>query len=364
MRFLYITTVGATMEFFVPVIRELLARGHQVDIACNEMDNPVPDIYRQWNCKVHPISCTRYPLNQDNWLAIRQIRELAEAENYDIIHCHTPIAAAFTRLACRRVRKTGTKIFYTAHGFHFYKGAPLLNWLLYYPIEKLCAGLTDVLITINQEDYELAKRRLKAKSVEYVPGVGIDLDVFHPSLEVSENKRRELVIPEDAVVLLTVGELSQRKNQQILLQAAADIPELYVVIAGSGPRESELKALAEQLGIKDRVKLLGYRKDIPELCAMCDIFALPSLQEGLPVALMEAMASGKTVVCSRIRGNVDLMGTQSELFFDPFNIEDCRKAILRAMQCDRAACGKDNREKVRHFAIGNVVDRMLSLYKS
>ena len=362
MKLLYITTVGPTMEFFAPVIRALLDRGHQVDLACNETDSSALSVYRQWNCAIYPISCSRSPLDTGNLAAIRQIRDLAERERYDIVHCHTPIAAACTRIACRKLRATGTRVFYTAHGFHFYQGAPLKNWLMYYPVEWICAFLTDVLITINQEDYALARQKLKAGLVVYVPGVGIDVEKFCISDADSKTKRRELGIPETATVLLSVGELSQRKNHGILLEATADIEALYIVIAGKGVRQKDLEKTALDLGIEKRIRLLGYRSDVAELCAMCDIFALPSLQEGLPVALMEAMASGKTAVCSRIRGNVDLLGADNPLLFDPNDVDTCRDAILRAMQCDRKVCGNENRKRILPFSVENVVDKMLALY--
>ena len=350
------------MEFFIPVIRELMDRGHQVDLACNETDSPVAPIYRQWNCTIYPVSCSRSPLDKGNLTAIQQIRALVEKGRYDIVHCHTPLAAACTRLACREARRSGTKVFYTAHGFHFFKGAPVKNWLLYYPVEKLCAHFTDVLITINQEDYDLAQRKLKARNVVYVPGVGIDLEKYRSSDADPFTKRRELGIPEDATVLLSVGELSQRKNHKVLLEAAADIPNLFLIIAGKGSLQKDLEVLATKLGIANRTKLLGYRTDIAELCAMCDIFALPSLQEGLPVALMEAMASGKTVICSRIRGNTDLMGEQNPLMFDPKNYLDCQRAIHLTLGMDRTSYGMENRNRMRLFAIHEIVSRMLRLY--
>ena len=350
------------MEFFIPVIRELLDRGHQVDLACNEIDSPVAPVYRQWNCSVYPISCSRSPLSRGNLTAIQQIKALVENGQYDIVHCHTPLAAACTRLACRKVRKSGTRVFYTAHGFHFFKGAPLQNWLLYYPVEKLCAHFTDVLITINQEDYDLARRKLKAQNVVYVPGVGIDLEKFGFCNVDPAAKRRELGIPEDARVLLSVGELSHRKNHKILLEAVAGIPDLVVVIAGRGSLRAELEELAAKLGIETRLKLLGYRADIADLCAMCDVFALPSLQEGLPVALMEAMASRKTVVCSRIRGTTDLLGADHPMLFEPNDIADCTRAIQQALCADRVACGAENRERMRLFAIDEIIARMLRIY--
>ena len=198
---------------------------------------------------------------------------------------------------------------YTAHGFHFFKGAPLKNWLLFYPMERLCARMTDVLITINQEDYDLAKRKMKAAKVVYVPGIGVDTAAFSCEETDLTALREELGLnPEDKVVL-SVGELSRRKNHKVVLEAIAKIsyPGIHYLICGIGPEEENLRLLAKELGMEDRLHLLGFRRDIPKLLALADVYAFPSLQEGLPVALMEAMAAGKAVVCSGIRGNWDLI---------------------------------------------------------
>lgn len=178
MRFLYVTTIGSTMSFFISLIEELIKQGHNVDIAANEAIKAVPKRYEEIGCRLYHISCSRSPADIHNIQAVREISNLIKKNKYDIVHCHTPIAGAIAYIACRKFRKDGLRVIYTAHGFHFYNGAPLKNWLLYYPIEKFCSRYTDVLITINHEDYERAKKKMKAKRVEYVPGVGIDVDKF------------------------------------------------------------------------------------------------------------------------------------------------------------------------------------------
>ena len=216
------------------------------------------------------------------------------------------------RLASRKVRKNGTKVIYTAHGFHFYKGAPLKNWVLYYPIERLLARYTDVLTTINIEDYERAKKSFKAKKIKYIPGVGIDTNRFQ-QIDVNKLvKRQEIGVPEDSFVVLSVGELNKNKNHETVIKAIARLnnPNVYYVICGQGVLEDYLKKLIKELGLERQIKLLGFRKDIGEICKVADLFVFPSFREGLSVALMEAMASGLPIVCSEIRGNVDLVKDQ------------------------------------------------------
>ncbi len=280
MRILYVTTVGLTMGFFKSFIRDLIAQGHTVDIACNETDFPVDPFYKNMRCTVYPLSCSRSPLKTDNLRAIREIRDLVSANRYDIVHCHTPVAAACTRIACRKARKAGTKVIYTAHGFHFYKGAPRKNWLIYYPVEKLCARLTDTLITINQEDYALAQKKLHAKRVAYVPGVGIDVAAFADATVDRTAKRTEIGVPADAFLLLSVGELNENKNHATVVRAvaAADSANVHYAIAGRGEQHQALLDLADSLGISDQIHLLGYRQDVAELYKTADVFVHPSFR--------------------------------------------------------------------------------------
>lgn len=355
MRILYVTTIGSTMDFFKHLVQELVEQGHNVDIACNDAIKPVSPFFYELGCKVHPISCTRSPFHPSSISAIRQLRKLVKQEQYDIVHCHTPVAAFCTRLACI---KLPCKVMYTAHGFHFYKGAPLKNWLLFYPAEKLCAHFTDTLITINQEDYAIAQRKLKAKQVIYVPGVGIDLSAFAP--DQSGISRQELDIPEGNRVILSVGELSHRKNHELLIRAAAGMQNITILIAGSGALDSHLKTLTRELSCD--VRFLGYRKDVAALCSVCDLFVLPSFQEGLPVALMEAMACEKAVCCSAIRGNVDLVDSMGGTLFNPADIESCRTALDEAFSRDLAAMGRHNRQALSAFSIEEVNRQMLMLY--
>ena len=245
MKILYITTIASTMRFFSDLFKKLSEDGYKVELACNTDERVNDDIISQY--KTHNLPFSRSPNSKENFKACRQLKKLVTENHYDIIHCHTPNAAAITRLVCRGIRKTGTKVIYTAHGFHFYKGAPLENWLLYYPVEWLCAHWTDVLITINKEDYALAKKRLKARIVRYVPGVGIDLSKFSRQLFSEEecNKvRKEVGVPEKTHWLLSVGELNDNKNHETVLRAIVKIKCVYYTIAGVGSNLKRLKELA------------------------------------------------------------------------------------------------------------------------
>lgn len=364
MKILYVTTIGSTMDFFDSFIKKLIENGNNVDIATNENIRPVPDCYKERECKIYQIDTSRSPLNKGNITAYKQLKKLVECGEYDIVHCHTPVAAMITRLACRKARKKGTKVIYTAHGFHFYKGAPKLNWLIYYPIEKICSYFTDVLITINKEDYALAQKRMKAKRVEYVPGVGIDVNKFANPGVTKEQKREELGIPQDAKLLISVGELNKNKNHETVIRAIKDL-DVYYIIAGRGDLQDYLQNLINDLNLNDRVKLLGYRTDVAELYAAADIFIFPSFREGLPVSMMEAMAAGLPCIASKIRGNVDLMenGTGGYLCsstdVDVF-AETIKNLVESAQLCRKM--GKYNLEHIKKFDISVIEKEMEKIY--
>lgn len=262
------------------------------------------------NCDVHyDILFERSPISTKNFSAYKQLKKIIKDNEYDIIHCNTPVASILTRLAAIKARKKGTKVIYTAHGFHFFKGAPIFNWILYYPVEKICSYFTDVLITINKEDYELAKRKMKAKKIEYVPGVGVDTEKFKQLSIDIDKKREKLGLSKDDIVLLSVGELNKNKNHEVIIRALAKLnnPNVKYIIAGRGKLESYLNELAKELNVEKQLKLLGFRNDVTELYGIANIFCFPSYREGLSLSLMEAMASGLPCVVSNIRGNTDLI---------------------------------------------------------
>lgn len=369
MRILYVTTISMTMMFFPEQVKRLLAEGHSVDIATN-MTDPLIPAYDSMDVKARHIPFSRSPFSRDNLTAYRQLKKLVEQVHYDIVHCHTPNAAMVTRLACRKVRKQGTRVIYTGHGFHFFKGAPLKNWLMFYPVEKFCSYFTDTLITINSEDYALAQKKMHAKEVCYVPGVGIDVSRISAVSVGRGKKRAEIGVPENALLLLSIGELNVNKNHQVVLHALSQIKDvleqnnIHYAIAGVGDQEQNLLNLAESLGLKDRFHLLGYRKDALELYKAADVFVFPSYREGLSVSLMESMASGLPAVVSKIRGNVDLIDGEGGVHCDPVKAETFADAICKMTDgTTRETMGTHNKEAVRKFSLQNVLEQMGKIYK-
>lgn len=366
MKILYVTTVSMTMGFFPEHIKMLLNEGHTVEIATN-CEKPVPEIYNTLGCKVHDIPFSRSPFSKNNLKAYKMLKQLVESEHYDIVHTHTPNASMIARLACRKVRKQGTRVFYTAHGFHFFKGAPLKNWLMYYPIEKFCALFTDVLITINKEDYTLAQRKMPSKKVCYVPGVGIDLSKIQNTQCDRNEVRKSMGVPEECILLLSIGELNVNKNHQVVVKALAKLnhKNVHYAVAGLGDQKENLLNLARELGVENQFHLLGYRTDALKLYKSADIFVFPSFREGLSVSMMEAMASGLPIICSKIRGNTDLVQNIDAQFVCN-EVEALYKKInnLITSKTLQEQLAQENKGNIDHFSLNNVLEEIKNIYNS
>jgi glycosyltransferase EpsD len=264
------------------------------------------------DCDKHfTVPFTRSPFKFSNIIAYRQLKKIIDTEDYDIIHTHTPMGSVVTRLAARAARKKGTRVFYTAHGFHFFTGAPILNWLIYYPVEKYMARFADMLITINREDFLRAKRDF-ATDVRYVPGVGVDLSRFQPVDEVKKtNLRKKYGFNKEDFILVYVAELNENKNQEFLIEQikslSIKIPNLKLLLCGDGEMRESYVQMVKRLHLEDKVIFTGYRKDIEELLASSDVFVSSSIREGLGISLIEAMAVGLSLIASKNRGHADVI---------------------------------------------------------
>lgn len=350
--------------------------GCEVHVACNcdYMEDTSETRTREYMDRVekkgvvfHNIAFARSPFKKENITAYKQLKALIDGGNFDLLHCHTPMASILARFAARKARKCGMVLIYTCHGYHFFSGAPLKNWVMYYPVEKICARMTDVLININGEDYRLAQKKMRAKRIEYIPGVGINVDKFAETVVDSNEKRREAGIPEDAFLVFSVGELNVNKNHSTVVRAIASIPDenIHYAVAGKGEYHDELIKLAQTLGVSDRVHLLGFRRDIAELYHTANLFVFPSFREGLPASLMEAMASGLPAVVSRIRGNSDLVQEDKGGYLcDPASVEDFRENIEKIRKNDelRKKMGEFNQEYINGFSDKVVMERSKALY--
>lgn len=296
------------------------------------------------------------------WKSYQQVKKLLK-QKFDLIHCHSPICAAITRLCARKYRKTGTRVVYTAHGFHFFKNAPMKNWLIYYPVEKMMSRFTDVLITINKEDFYRAKYKFHAKKTVYIPGVGIDSNRFQ-NLGISrEQKRQALGLSKEDLFILSVGELNKNKNHEVVVRALAGLKGQNIVymIAGEGNQKEHLKTLAEEKGVS--LRLLGFREDICPLLEAADVFAFPSKREGLSVSVMEAMFMKKPVIASKIRGNIDLIKDgENGMLVHPNTVEAWEQGLHKIINTI-GTYHLGEKKRLKSLEKKNINEKMMQIYK-
>ena len=361
-------------QFNIPNIQLLQFLGYKVDVVADFTKNPgtitkeratlLQNKLGDMDVEVIDIPIPR-TINFATILAVyKNISNLLKTKHYNLIHCHSPIGGALCRFAAKKERINGSKVIYTAHGFHFYNGAPVKNWVCFYPVEKILSKWTDVLITINKEDYKRAVDDFNAKKTVYVPGVGVDVVKFANTKIDVKQKKEEIGVPENAYTLLSVGELNNNKNHQVILRALARLNDqtIHYVIAGKGDLRNSLIELAHKLGIETQVHLLGFRTDVAELYKVADIYLLPSIREGLNVSVMEAMASGLPCIISDIRGNRDLIDDGKGGFLvNPFDNKSFAEKV-DYIKRHQNNYGLYNFNKVNEFSVAEVNNKMNEIY--
>ena len=357
---LFTATVDShIIQFHIPYLKWFKEQGYEVHVATNGNEKiPYCDIK-------HKISFERNPIKINNIKAIFELKKIIEEEKFDIIHCHTPMGGVVTRLAAMKSRKKyNTKVIYTAHGFHFYKGAPLLNWMIYYPIEKILSNVTDCIITINNEDYDLAKRKFKMKQIELIHGVGVDSKKFKRNT-ISEMEKKELRksigINEKDYIIIYVAELSNRKNQQMLIKAMKLLEEdkrqrIKVLLLGKDSKNGKYQKMVKKLGLEKNILFLGYRNDVNKIMQIANLVVSTSKQEGLPVNIIEAMFIKLPIIATDCRGNRDLINTCVEIN----NYNQLKERIINEME-------KKNQEIIEYevelYKIENVIKNIEKIYR-
>ena len=361
---LFVATVlrGHILVFHLPYMRWFQEQGYEVHVcARNDTEESVPQV--PYCDQYIELPFERSPLHPGNVSVYKRLKKIIDEGEYALIHCHTPVGGMLGRICARQARKRGTRVVYTAHGFHFFTGAPLKNWLLFYPAERWLARYTDLLITMNDEDYRHAKR-FPAKQVEKIHGIGIDLDRFDAPVD-RDAVRSEIGVPQNAQAVICVGEHIPRKNHEIVLKAVQKLPNAWLLFGGTGELEDDLKALAKELGMSDRVLFLGFRRDVPALLMASDLFCFPSFQEGLPVSLMEAMAAGLPCAVSDVRGNRDLIRqNEGGMLRSPTDAEGFAEdmGMLLENSTLRQEMGERNRREIRAYCLPQVLAHMAELY--
>lgn len=357
---LFCATVDIHFDtFHLPYFKSLKQNGWEIHVAANGQSKI------QYVDKKYDLPIQRSPFKIENFKAYIELKKIIKNNKYRMIHCHTPMGGVLARAAARIARHNGTKVLYTAHGFHFFNGAPVLNWLLYYPVERWLARYTDCLITINDEDYcRAVEDKFKACQIERIFGIGVDLNRFKPvTQEVKAQLRRKYGYGQDDFILINVGELNKNKNQDMLIKAMVllkdMLPNIKLLIAGEGPLKGNVEDKVKQLGLSKHIEFLGYRTDIPELLAVSDVLAAVSMREGLAINVLEALASGLPVVATCVRGQRELIKEGKNGFLVKLDdVNELARYIYETININHT----NIRETVMAYSLENSVRKMQEIY--
>ncbi len=338
-------------HFLLPYVKMYKDNGYEVHIITNGNND-----FKNCDKKIK-VPMVRNPYNIKNIKAYFQLKKNFNTEKYDVVNSHTPIGGVLARLAAKKIKKNGSKIIYTVHGFHFFKGAPTYNNIFYFAVEKILSKYTNDIVTMNKEDYNLAKEKFKT-NVHHSFGIGINSSNFDAEISNKDKNdlRKKLGLKTTDIILVYVAELSIRKNQGMLLQVIKKLNEennkYKLLLIGEDSLNGYYQKLSLELGIQNNVIFLGYKKNINKYLKISNIFVSTSTQEGLPMCILEAMASKLPVVATNCRGNRDLLNKKHSLV-KLGAVEDMVIKIKNNTYCQKLN---------KNYCIENVMKKLEKIY--
>lgn len=351
-------------KFLFPHLKHLKEKGYEIHIACRNTGLDIPYCDKRFD-----VSFARSFQIHDNIESYKQMKQILQDNDYDIIHCHTPFGGAITRLAYHRVHHKA-KMIYTAHGFHFFKGAPLKNWICYYPAEKILAHFTDIVITMNDEDYNIATKKFKTK-VRYIHGIGLDENKFKKKLtnEAKVELKKSLHLNEQDFVMIFVAELTREKGQCWLLTTLLPLfkqcPNMKLLLPGNDSLNGACQALSKELGLESQVQFLGFRRDVPNLLQISDLALSASTREGLPVNIMEDIYYHLPLVINDCRGNRDFVKEGINGYLIPSRNEEIfREKVMEYYKfIDKKKIAEYDKKFIKNFYLNRVLQEMDEIYQ-
>lgn len=365
---LYVATSDIHLHtFHRPYIEWLLANGYQVDIAVENRGNKnFSGISNMFDIKFPRKFDLRELIN-----SYKQLSLVLSNEQYVLVHCHTPIPSMLVRLAARKSRKKGTKVLYTAHGFHFYKGASMLRWILFYTAEFILSKFTDGIVTINKEDFGYINGKMLHLKSWYIPGIGVNSKRFVP---VSSHEkiiiRHEYGFSHHDFLVLYTAEFIPRKNHEFILAAVKKlgdtIPNLKILFAGKGIKQTEIIEMSKNLHVENRVDFLGFRDDIEKICSIVDVGISASKHEGLGLGLVEQMFCKVPVIATIDRGHKELVDNDyNGYLFEQNNVDEFLKYLVLIYEdkVKRCELGINAYKKAHDFEITKSLNAMIVVYK-
>jgi|SRR5690606_332109 len=365
LKFLYIATSDIHLAtFHKPYLKWLSKQNIQVDIAVEKRGGETFDgvshcFYLKFPRSISPLALLS---------TYKKLKCIINSSSYDIIHCHTPIPSFLARLAARTARKKGTIVLYTAHGFHFYNGAPIKKWLIYFTTEYILSSFTDAIITMNTEDYRIS-RKLFHKNTHIIPGMGVDPNRYKAIPELDKLAlRQKYGIDPQKIIVIYIAEFIQRKNHKLIIDSIKasieKFPKLEILFAGKGELKSPLEEFCKQQGLSI-FKFLGFRKDISELIQISDIGISSSIHEGLPIGILQEMFSSLPIIASVERGHKELIEHERNGYLFPLDRPEEFILYLNKLYRNsslRETMGRESFKKAQNYSIDNSLNSMIKIY--
>ena len=359
------TTDNMIWQFLIPHIKRLQELGNEVECVCAKTGFWFDELKDKYGFVVHDIQFTRNPISIRNIKGFKELVKLQKEKQYNLVYCQQPVGGVMGR---KLAKKFKLPCIYTAHGFHFFKGNNFLKNFIFKTIEKHYSRYTTALVTINEEDY-LASQKFYAKRTYKINGIGVDLSKYSVDKDFDRDKFREtLGFKKDDFVVISIGELNKNKNTYRLLEVMKNIDDnnIKYIVCGQGPLKEKYVEYIETNNLNDRIKMVGFRKDIPELLSASDVFIMPSYREGLSKSMMEAMSIGLPIIASKIRGNVDLVtdGENGLLCGIEDNAGYQEKIVALAQDKSlQNKFSKANKEKIKNYSIQKVIEQLDKVYE-
>lgn len=364
---LLIATVQSHIgQFHKPLMKLLKDNGWEIHVAARDNLAEKNGLQLEYPDKVFNIPFQRSPFDKRNLVAYRMLKNVLKEEHYDVIHCNTPVGGMIGRIAGNPYRKLGTKVFYTAHGFHFYNGAPIKNWLIYYPIEKCMSRFTDKLITITEEDYSLALKKFHCK-VFRTHGVGVDEKRYTP-VSIEEKQQLKKKLNYLGPVILSIGELLPNKNQKMAIlmmkQVTREYPSAILLIAGNGPEEQKLRSLVREQELEQNIRFLGYCTNLQDYQHISDVAVACSFREGLPLNIVESMLSNTPIVASINRGHSELIKeNETGYLVHVDDVDDMAQKVCQILTNDTNRLVRNARSRALHYTYNSVKRELRDVYE-
>lgn len=376
MKRLLITSTDVMMyQFLLPHVHCLSENGYIVDVACSFAEGYEKEGYHTYIKEHLPdgssffsVDLCRSPFSLGNRKGLKEIKKIITKGTYDLIWTNEPVMGVMTRLAAREARTNGTKVLYLAHGYQFYKGCPKVNWLAY-PVEKVMSHFCDAICLINWEDYVFTQKHFSSKTCYHIDGIGLNTEKFSSVVVDRKAKRKELGLNEDDIIIISVGELQKRKNHEPVIRAISQINDSRVkyLICGWGELKDYYENLSTELNLNNRFFMLGHRYDIPEILKASDIFAHPSIREGLGIAAIEAMSAGLPMVTSNVQGIKDYVKDgETGYVNNPMDIEGYKNSLMKLISDPllRKQIGEHNVQFAKKYDFSNSKKQMLEIINS